>query len=202
VAERRSGSWFAVLLLLAGVRADAAFCTSGNGFDLGDHPPQPSLGIRLFDLNLHPDFPMRAMEHVRTTLAESLRARLAESRYFGPVTLLPADSEQSADFTMIGAFTQAAVGSNQFNLYDILTQHVFDRPSTVSIVGGIVRGKDADPATTFQCQLSCCKVWSVGGIPGPMHTGTGKIDLEIGRIAREMKTVYVQKPKIRKAQGK
>jgi hypothetical protein len=189
------------MLLLAGVPANAAYCTSGNSFDLGAHPPQPSLGIRLFDLNLHPDFPMRTMERARTSLAESLRARLAESRYFGRVMILPADSEESVDFTMIGAFTQATIGSNQFNLYDILTQHVFDRPSAVSIVGGIVTGKDANPATTFQCQLSCCAAekW---GIPQPLHTGTGKMDAMIDGIAREMKAVYVRKQRMHKARAK
>jgi hypothetical protein len=199
VVHRLAGPWFAVLLVPAFCSAlKAGLCTSANNFDLGDHLPKPSLGIHVFDLNLQPDFPLATMERVRKSLADVLRARLAESGYFGTVSILPVDSERTADFTMVGAFTQAKIGTNQFNLYEILTLRAVDRPSTLSVVAGIIKGPGTDPATTFQCQLNCCSVKSKYGIPPPMRTGVGKMDALVKDIASDLKAVYVQKEKLRR----
>src|ERR1700761_3772417 len=64
----------------AALASERDFCSSSNAFSLGEHAPKPSLGIRLFELNVRPEFPMRIMEHLRIYLAENLRARLSESQ--------------------------------------------------------------------------------------------------------------------------
>ncbi|MGO8788031.1 MAG: hypothetical protein ACLQVL_11715 [Terriglobia bacterium] len=184
--------FLSVLILVPNlVAASGAACSSSNDFSLGEHPPKPSLGIRLFELKVQPEFPMRTMEHLRIFLAEKFRARLAESGYFGTVSLLAEDSEEPTDFTMIGAFTQASIGTNGFSLYNVLTQEAFDKPSTVTVVGGILRGKDEDPATTFQCQLGCCRIPVMDGVPVSISgTGIRKSEAAIAKMADDLNTVY------------
>jgi hypothetical protein len=146
---------------------------------------------------VRPEFPMRIMEHLRMVLAENLRARLSESKYFGSVSILAEDSETSTDLTMIGGFTQASIGSNQFNLYNILTQQALDRASEISIVGGILRANETDPATTFHCGVWCCKPLVIQGVGvAARHTGEGKMEASITAITRYLKVVYTKKEKL------
>ena len=181
----------------AALASERDFCSSSNAFSLGEHAPKPSLGIRLFELNVRPEFPMRIMEHLRIYLAENLRARLSESQYFGSVSVLAEDSEKATDFTMIGGFTQASIGTDQFNLYNILTQQALDTASAISIVGGILRAKDTDPVTTFQCRVWCCKPLVAQGVGVvPRHTGEGKMEASISTIAQYLKGVYSKKLKL------
>jgi hypothetical protein len=186
--------YFLVSLLLFASRVSAGIhaCSSSNDFSLGEHPPKPSLGIHLFELNVRPEFPMRTMERLRERLAEDFRARLMKSGYFGSVSLLADDSEESTDFTMIGAFTQAVIGSNDFSLYNIMTLRVVDKPSEISIVGGILKAKDGDPVTTFHCQLWCCKSEITPGIPAPLQTGLRKIEGSISQVAEQLEATYAR----------
>jgi hypothetical protein len=134
---------------------------------------------------------MRTIEELRTRLAESLREHLSASGYFGAVSVVAEDSEQNTDFTIIGAFTQAKIGSNSFNLYNILTSHAIETPSTISIAGGILRAKEADPVTTFQCHTGCCKVRTYNGIPlQELHTGLGKMKASISAISQNLENAY------------
>lgn len=137
---------------------------------------------------------MRTMEELRVYLAETFRERLANSGYFSSVSILAEDSSVSTDFTMVGAFTQATIGTNGFSLFDILTQKVFDKPSAVRIVGGILKGGDAEPVTTFQCALACCIPRIVNGtnVTAP-HSGISKSERSIAEIAKELEIVYKQK---------
>jgi hypothetical protein len=142
------------------------------------------------------------MEHLRIYLGEKFQARLSESGYFGSVSLLPEDSEVSTDFTMIGAFTQATIGTNGFSLYNVLTKDVFDKPSTVTVVGGILRGKDTDPATTFQCQLGCCQLQIIARTPVTIpRSGIGKSEVSIAKMAEGLKNIYGRMEKTRERAG-
>ncbi len=178
----------------------AATCSSANDFSLGEHLPKPTLGIRIFDMKVRSDSPMRKMEHLRIDLAEAFRVRLMESGYFSSVTILAEDSDEVPDFTMIGTFTQATIGTNGFNLYNILTQEVFDTASTVKVVGGILRGKDPEPVTTFQCELACCRPVIASPLPEMAKTGMQKAEQSIAQIAEELKRIYARmaNPKVRK----
>lgn len=156
----------------------------------------------MFGLKVRPEFSMRTMEHLRIYLAETFRARLSESGYFSSVSILPEDSKESTDFTMIGAFTQASIGTNEFNLYNILTKEVFDKSSMVSVVGGILRAREAELVTTFQCQLGCCQSQiRPGASVRKLYTGVGKSEKSISQMAEELKNVYQRKEKARAAVG-
>ena len=181
-------------VFLATVSAAAAAggaCSSNNAFSLGDHPPKPTLGIQLFSLNVRPEFPMRLMEHLRIYLAETFQARLTASHYFGEVSVLADDSTASPDFTMVGAFTHATLGANGGSLYNLLTQRAFDTPSSVNIIGGIVRAGNKEPATTFECELACCETFMRGtNIPTVPRSGIEKNEISIKAMADELQKAY------------
>ncbi len=186
------------LTFLAATVAVAAVsaCSSNNGFSLGEHAAKPSLGIQLFGLNVRPDFPVRVMEQLRIYLAETLRARLSKSGYFGSVFLLADDSDATPDFTMVGAFTHASIGTNGFSLRHILTQNTFDEASTVNVVGGILKAGNQEPTTTFECHLLCC-FSKLPGLPTPLHTGVGKSEGAIAAMADELNHAYSRMEKMR-----
>lgn len=133
---------------------------------------------------------MRKMERIRVDFAEALRADLLRSGYFGDVAILAEDSDQVPDFTMIGTFTQATIGTNGFNLYNILTQEAYDTTSAVKIAGGILRGKDPEPVTTFQCAIECCKQFKGSPLPETPMTGMQKIDRSVKDVAAYMEKIY------------
>lgn len=192
-AIRSLGLFF---LILGAAPAAERGCTSNNGFSLGEHPAKPSLGIRLFNLNVRPEFPMRTMEHLRIYLAETFRARLSKSGYFGSVSSLADDSDSTPDLTMVGAFTHASIGTSGFSLMQILTKQTFDVASSVNVVGGILKAGNKEPATTFECQMACCQS-AVADLPAPLHTGVGKSELSIAAMADELEKVYSRMEKMR-----
>jgi hypothetical protein len=130
------------------------------------------------------------MERIRIDFAEKVRARLIKSGYFGDVSILAEDSDQVPDFTMIGTFTQATIGTNGFSLYNILTQQAYDTASSVKIVGGILRGKDSEPVTTFQCAVECCQPLAGSPLPRAPETGMQKVEHSVDGIAVYLEKTY------------
>jgi hypothetical protein len=183
-------------LIVSVAAAAEPACSSSNGFSLGEHPVKPSLGIQLFGINVRPEFPLRVMEHLRIYLAESFRTALSGSGYFGAVSLLAEDSDAKPDFTMVGTFTHASIGTSGRSLYSILTQRTFEQSSSVNVVGGILKAGTTEPVSTFECQVACC-ITSQYGLPTPPHSGVEKSEISIAAMAKALKTAYLRMEKNR-----
>lgn len=177
MSNRRISLWtILVALLLLGLNARPALaggfsrhectCSLMNVYQPDAYRKGRSLSIRLFSVTAIPNYKAEPTEDMRILLAEELRKKLLESKYFSSVTILPEDKEPQTDFVLEGDFSRIDEGSTLGRWFIGGKGNA----AKLNTRGRLLAGKSLQPIADFEClALSGGSVFGLARAKSSIH---------------------------------